>query len=241
MKLMHSAKIGAIIPAAGRGQRMGSQGNKLFLELAGTPILLFTLKTFEACPYIQEIVIPAATGDIPNIRKLVRDNDLRKVSAIVEGGQERQESVAKAISALSPSIQRVVVHDGARPLLKLEDLNKFISEAESFEAAIMAVPLKDTIKKIDKQGWVVETPLREYLRSVQTPQLFSRRLLEKVHKVAWAEGYFGTDDASLVEWQGYAVKVLKGSYENIKVTTPEDLLLAEAILRKREDVKGNES
>lgn len=233
MRLTHSDNIGAIIPAAGQGQRMGGQGNKLLLELAGTPILLYTLKTFEACPSIREIVIPAAVNDISVIQKIVGDNNLRKVTSIIPGGQERQDSVARALQALNTEVQRVVVHDGARPLLRLEDLNRFLEEAAGLDAAVMAVPLKDTIKKVDGQGWVRETPLREYLRAVQTPQLFNRLLLEKVHKLALTQGFYATDDASLLEWQGYPVKVLAGSYENIKVTTPEDLLLAEAILRRR--------
>lgn len=233
MRLTHSDNIGAIIPAAGRGQRMGGQGNKLLLELAGTPILLYALKTFEACPSIREIVIPAAVNDLPVIQKMVADNNLRKVTSIIPGGQERQDSVARALQALNTEVQWVVVHDGARPLLRLADLNRFLEETAGLEAAVMAVPLKDTIKKVDGEGWVRETPLRKYLRSVQTPQLFNRFLLEKVHKQALTQGFYTTDDASLLEWQGYPVKVLAGSYENIKVTTPEDLLLAEAILRRR--------
>lgn len=233
MKLTHLADIAAIIPAAGQGQRMGGQGNKLFLELAGTPVLLYVLRTFEACPIVKEIIIPAAPGDIPFINTLIRENGLRKISAIVEGGRERQDSVARALSALNPDIRKVVVHDGARPLLSLDALNDFIEKAEGSAGAVMAVPLKDTVKKVDEEGWVVETPSREQLRAIQTPQIFDRRLLEKVHKIASEKGYYTTDDASLLEWKGYPVKILMGSYENIKVTTPEDLLLAEAILGKR--------
>ncbi|NLI92340.1 MAG: 2-C-methyl-D-erythritol 4-phosphate cytidylyltransferase [Peptococcaceae bacterium] len=230
------AKISAIIPAAGRGQRMGGQGNKLFLELAGTPVLLLTLKTFENCPYIKQIIIPAALQDIPRIKQMVHDNGIKKVSAIFEGGKERQDSVFKALRVLGPEEKQVVIHDGARPLLTLPDLQNFLEAAEGLGAATMAVPPKDTIKKIDKENWVVETPLRESLRLIQTPQFFERELLEKVHILASRQGFYATDDAALMEWQGYPVKVLAGSYENLKVTTPEDIFLAEAILQRRRGV-----
>lgn len=233
MRSTRLAKISAIIPAAGRGQRMGGQGNKLLLELAGTPVLLFTLKTFQACPYIMEIVIPTARPDIGIIEKLVKDNGITKAAAVIEGGQERQDSVYKALQSVHPEALKVVVHDGARPLLTLDNLVRFLHAAKDLSAAITAVPPKDTVKRVDNSGWVEETPARDRLRLVQTPQLFDRKHLEKVHILALEQGYSATDDASLMEWQGYKVKVLAGSYENIKVTTPEDLLLAEAILKRR--------
>ena len=229
----HWANYGAIIPAAGQGKRMGGQGNKLLLELAGTPILVYTLRVFAACPYIREIIIPAAVQDIPAIQTILRKNNLSNRAIVIEGGQQRQDSVYKAISALSRDTNRVIVHDGARPLLTSQELNRFLEETQEFEAAIMAIPLKDTVKKVDHQEWVLETPSREYLRAVQTPQVFQRNLLAKTHTRAAQENFYATDDAALLEWQGYKVKVLQGSYENIKVTTPEDLLIADAILKRR--------
>ncbi len=237
MKLMHWANIGAIIPAAGQGRRMGGQGNKLLLELAGTPILVCTIKVFDACPYIREIIIPAAVQDIPIIQSMLHKFKLSKKIVVTEGGLERQDSVYKAIKVLSREIDRVVVHDGARPLLTVEELNCFLEETQDLDAAIMAVRLKDTVKKVDHQDWVLETPPREQLRAVQTPQVFTRSLLEKIHNQADQEGFYTTDDAALLEWHGYRVKVFPGSYENIKVTTPEDLLMAETILRRR---RGND-
>jgi len=226
-------KIGAIIPAAGQGQRMGGQGNKLLLELAGTPILLFALQTFQRCSYIHEIVIPAASNEIEIVKKMVKENDLHKVSAIIPGGKQRQDSVYNGLRALGSEVEKVVVHDGARPLLTLKELGRFIEDTMDVEAAIMTVGLKDTVKRIDDQGWVVETPPRERLCLVQTPQIFDRTLLEQAHQSASLQSYETTDDAALMEWQGYRVKVMDGSYENIKVTTPEDLLLAQAILQTR--------
>jgi 2-C-methyl-D-erythritol 4-phosphate cytidylyltransferase len=241
MNLMSSAEFSAIIPAAGRGRRMGGQGNKLLLELAGTPILILTLKIFESSPDIKEIIIPAAAGDIPVLEKLVKEYGIRKVSAIIAGGKERQDSVFNALKALQPDVQKVVIHDGARPLLPLRDLQNFLRQAEGLSAGIMAVPVKDTIKKINEAGWVVETPVRQNLRLVQTPQFFDRRLLEKVHILASRQGFYTTDDAALMEWQGYPVRTIAGSYENIKVTTPEDILLAEAILKRRQGEQENEN
>jgi len=223
----------AIIPAAGQGRRMGGQGNKLLLELAGTPVLLFTLKTFNDCPWIREIIVSAAKVDILEIEQMVGKSGINKVTAVVEGGKERQDSVYNALQALNPEIKRVIVHDGARPLLTAGKLNDFFEQTVELKAAVMAVRPKDTIKIADEDGWVVSTPTRETMRLIQTPQVFDRLLLEKVHKLANESGYYTTDDASLMEWQGYQVRVIEGSYENIKVTTPEDLLIAEMILKKR--------
>ena len=154
MKSTHWANYGAIIPAAGQGKRMGGQGNKLLLEIAGTPILVYTLRVFADCPYITEIVIPAAVQDIPAIQTIIQKSNLSKRAKVIEGGHQRQDSVYKAIKALSHETHRVVVHDGARPLLTLEDLNRFLEEAQDFEAAITAMPLIDTVKKVDHEEWV---------------------------------------------------------------------------------------
>lgn len=235
------AKTGAVIPAAGQGKRMGSEGNKLFLKLAGTPVLVFSLKVFQISSKISEVVVAASRQEISYIENLVQEYELDKVAAVVEGGAQRQDSVFKALQALSPSITRVVIHDGARPLLTVGELNRFLEETRGLKAAVMAVPVKDTVKKVDREGWVIDTPSRETLRAIQTPQVFERLLLEKVHKLAASRGYYGTDDASLVEWQGYPVKVVQGSYENIKITTPEDLLLAEAIINRRTGGEGHEN
>ncbi len=239
MNLTHLGDVAVIIPAAGRGQRMGSQGNKLLLELAGIPLLLFALKTFNECSYIKEIIIPAAENDVPEIKKIASEFAINKVTSIVQGGKERQDSVFNALQVLNPHIKRVVIHDGARPLLTLKELNCFLEQTINFEAAVMAVQPKDTIKKVDKDNWVLGTLVRDGLRAIQTPQIFDRLLLEKVHKTAYECQYYATDDSALLEWQGYQVKVLAGSYENIKVTTPEDLLLAENIMRRRQKLTAD--
>jgi 2-C-methyl-D-erythritol 4-phosphate cytidylyltransferase len=230
---MPLVKLGVVIPAAGHGKRMGASINKQFIQLSGRPILAHTLSLFEASEYVTEIVIVGSEIDLQLIHELVLKQGFKKVTSITLGGKERQESVFAGVKALSPAIQRVAVHDGARPLLTLEELNRFFTEAEESSAAIMAIPVKDTIKRVDPTGKVLETPPRDALRAVQTPQVFDRELLEKAYQKAFEAEYLATDDAALVEWMGYPVQTLDGSPENIKITTPDDLDFAESILAKR--------
>ena len=227
-------KIGIVIPAAGQGKRMGAGYNKQFLPLMGQPLLAHTVRLFEASCYVSEIVIVGAESDQPLIKELVYHHKFDKVVAICKGGTQRQDSVHAGVRALSPTIQRVVVHDGARPLLTLQVFHRFLEETAEFSAAIMGIQLKDTVKRVDVSGMVIETLPRERLRAVQTPQIFDRGILEEAHHQAAAAGYYGTDDASLLEWMGYSVQMVEGSQENIKVTTPEDMWLAERIISMRE-------
>lgn len=231
---MRLVNVGAVIPAAGFGKRMGVGFNKQFLTLAGSPILAHTLRVFQLSEVVTEVVVVGAQDDIPHITEIVNNEQFNKVVAIPIGGARRQDSVFAGVQALSSTIQRVVVHDGARPLLTLKQLNRFLEDSEGFPSAIMAIPLKDTIKRIADTGLVIETPPREFLRAVQTPQVFERALLERVHREALEQGYYGTDDASLLEYRGYPVMALEGSLENIKITTPEDLWLAEHIVAMRD-------
>jgi 2-C-methyl-D-erythritol 4-phosphate cytidylyltransferase len=231
---MRLADLGIVIPAAGQGKRMGAGQNKQFLMLKGQPILVHTVRVFQMSDYVSEIVIVGAEDDLTMIMKLVNQYKLDKVVSICKGGSQRQDSVRAGVLALSSAIQRVVVHDGARPLLTLQDFHRFLQESEGSLAAIMGIPVKDTIKLIDETGYVKETLAREYLKAVQTPQIFERARLEEAHFRAVSVGYYGTDDASLLEWIGCPVQMIEGSQENIKVTTPEDLWLAERILAMRE-------
>lgn len=230
---MRLASVGVVIPAAGQGARMGAGVNKQFLDLRGRPVLAHTLKVFQESPLVSEIVVVGAGADVEQLRELVQRYDFGKVKAIPVGGAERQESVYAGLKALSDTIHTVVVHDGARPLLTLEELHRFLEEAEGNVAAIMAVPLKDTVKCVNPEGLVLETPERQTLRTIQTPQVFVRRLLQEAHQKAAVEGFRGTDDATLLEWAGYPVRVLPGTEENIKITTRQDLWLAEQILANR--------
>jgi len=231
---MRLAELGIVIPAAGQGKRMGAGCNKQFLHLLGQPILAHTVRIFQESSFVSEIVIVGAESDLHIIKELVYHHELDKVVAIIQGGAHRQDSVCAGVRALSPTIQRVVVHDGARPLLALQAFHRFLVETEAFSAAIMGIQIKDTVKRVDRSGRVIETPPRAHLRAVQTPQIFDRGILEEAHYEAAAMGYYGTDDAALLERMGYPVQVVEGSQENIKVTTPDDLWLAERILAMRE-------
>lgn len=231
-------KVGVIIPAAGSGARMGASVNKQFMMLKGIPVLVHTARIFQSSEHVREIVIVGVREEIPKIQELVEQYNLSKVKNIVPGGASRQESVACGLKLLSTDVQRVAVHDGARPLLTLPLWHRFLEAAEGTAAALMAVEPKDTIKRVDGNGWVAETPVRQELRAVQTPQLFDLALLKEAYRRAALEGFRGTDDSSLVEWLGQPVKVLPGSPENIKLTTPEDFLLAEQILAVRKNQDG---
>ena len=232
---MRLAKIGIVIPAAGQGKRMGAGCNKQFLKLRGQTILVHTIRLFQDSSHVSEIVIVGSEGDISTIEELVHQHSFNKVKAICEGGVQRQDSVHAGVQALGPTIQRIVVHDGARPLLTLQAFHKFLRETEEFTAAIMVIPVKDTVKQVDPLGKVLKTLPRDSLCAVQTPQIFDRRVLEEAHHQALSASYYGTDDASLLEWMGYSVQVVEGLQENIKVTTPEDLWLAERIIAMREE------
>ncbi|HWJ03833.1 MAG TPA: 2-C-methyl-D-erythritol 4-phosphate cytidylyltransferase [Verrucomicrobiae bacterium] len=228
-------KVAAIIPAAGQGKRMGYDTNKQLLIIENRPVLAHTLDTFQHCTQIDDIIVVAAPDEIDIVRaEIVELYGFSKVSKVVAGGAQRQDSVRAGLAALDDSIEWVVVHDGARPLLLHSDLVRIIEEAFRLGSVIAAVKVKDTIKQVDEAGRVVATPIRESLRAIQTPQVFRKDTLLKAHYAAVAEGFPGTDDASLLERIGEPVICVEGNYENIKITTREDLILAARILQGRE-------
>ena len=211
---------------------MGAAINKQYLELAGRPILARTLSLFEQHPRIATIVVVSPEEEIPFCREEVVERfGLRKVAAIVPGGAERQDSVRNGLAALDAASAHdiVLIHDGVRPMLDGESLARLLDRAASSGACLLGVPAKDTIKEV-VAGRVVATPERERLWLAQTPQAFRLGLIREAHRRAWAEGFRATDDAMLAEWAGHAVEMVRGSYRNIKITTPEDLLVAEAWL-----------
>lgn len=224
----------ALIASAGKSERMGSKGNKQFLLLGGKPILSHTLRIFEDCPLVDEIVVLLNVEEIENCwKEIIKKFHFQKVSSVIPGGEERQDSIWNGLQALPASAARVIVHDGARPLVSMEVLNQAIRALEGWAGVVVGVPAKDTIKRADSTGEVKETLDRPELWLVQTPQVFLPEPLFQAHKKAKAEGFYGTDDAVLLERAGYRVKMIMGSYENIKITTPEDLIIAEAILRRK--------
>ncbi len=218
-----------IIPAAGSGSRMGHNQNKLFITLAGQPVIWHTIKAFEHCAGLKEIILAIRSEDQVDIQMFLTRNVFAVPIRTIFGGETRQQSVFNALQAVDASSETVWIHDGARPFIKLELLERLTQLPDTVNT-VVAVPAKDTVKKIDSGGFIVETPERSQLWLAQTPQVFHKRDLLDANHRAVAAGFQGTDDASLMEWAGYPVSVIQGDYFNIKITTPEDLVLAEAIL-----------
>lgn len=227
----------AIIPSAGMGRRMGSL-KKNYLMLLGKPVLARTIEQFESSGMVDSIVLVVPPSGEEFCRAgIVEAYGFKKVARIVPGGAERQDSVENGLRAAGRAFDIVLVHDGARPLVTVEIIENTIRAAAGCGAAIAAVPVKDTIKEAGG-GFIVATLPREALLSVQTPQAFSLSVLEEAFSRAKEDGFTGTDESSLVERTGRPVKAVQGSYENIKITTPEDLAIAECILKRRESPCG---
>ena len=222
----------ALVPAAGMGKRMGAGINKQYLELGGMPILARTLRIFEDAPFVDRIVVVMPTDEIGFCREQVVERyGFRKVSQIVAGGKERQQSVLNGLRALDGCAEDdiVLIHDGVRPFVPPHVVLRSIEVAREQDGALVAVPVKDTVKVVEA-GIVTATPPRETLWLAQTPQAFRYGVIRAAHEIADAEQFLGTDDASLVERLNDKVQVVIGDYRNIKITTPEDLVLAEAFL-----------
>lgn len=222
----------AIIVAAGQGKRMGGKTRKQFLMLEGKEILAHTVDRFEDFSKIKEIVLVIGRDDIESVKAMVRKYGWKKISAVVCGGKERQDSVKCGLKALSLASEVVLIHDGVRPFVTEEMINCSIDAAQNFDGCVLGVPAKDTIKICDKDGMVLETPDRSTVWHIQTPQTFSRGLIEKAYEKAEKDGFFGTDDASVVEYYGAKIKVIHGSYQNIKITTREDILMGACFLEE---------
>ncbi|MFZ7104384.1 MAG: 2-C-methyl-D-erythritol 4-phosphate cytidylyltransferase [Peptococcaceae bacterium] len=223
-----------IIVAAGQGKRMGAHINKQYLKLLDRPVLAYSLEAFESHPFIQGMIIVAKEDEIPLCREeILGPYKFSKVMDIVPGGKERQDSVWAGIKALPDECELVVVHDGARPLITPDIITNTHKAARETGAAIAAVPVKETIKRVSLYNNVIRTIPRQELWSVQTPQVFKKDILVAAYENAHQKGIRGTDDASLVESIRKEVKVVMGSYENIKITTPEDLTLGASILQRR--------
>lgn len=226
--------VSVIIAAAGMSNRMGSKINKQFIIIDNKPILAHAIDKFEHSPYIDEIVVVTKESEVEYCKKeIVKKYNFKKVSKIVKGGKERQDSIYNGIMALNEKTDIVLTHDGARPFVRLESIAKGIEGASKYGACVIGVPLKDTIKVVDTKDQVHHTPNRALLWAAQTPQCFTIELLKEGYEYAISEGIVGTDDSSLVEKKGYTIKMLMGSYDNIKITTPEDLIVANSL------VKGN--
>ena len=224
--------VTAIFPAAGHGSRMKTGANKVFMNLMGKPILVHTLLAFSRCDLVDDLIVVVGAAEVAVVEMLLRAVPGLKPWQVVAGSTERQYSIANGLAALNKNSDIVLVHDGARPLISKQIIEDVIGEAYNSGAAIAGVPVKDTIKAADEQGMVTETPERTKLWAVQTPQGFQRSILLRAYEQAAADNFLGTDDASLVERLAVPVKIVKSSYENIKITTPDDLIIAEAFLGK---------
>ncbi|HBM98540.1 MAG TPA: 2-C-methyl-D-erythritol 4-phosphate cytidylyltransferase [Ruminococcus sp.] len=225
--------VSAIIVAAGGSVRMGIADSKQFIPLLGHPAIEYTLRAFEKCHFIKEIVVVCREQDKERIRLIADENGFSKVSSLVEGGASRAESVRNGIKAASSKAKYFAIHDGARPLITVEEIERVIEAAFETGAATLGVPVKDTIKIVDGYNKIESTPLRSQLRAVHTPQVFERELYQFALENAGDNMINFTDDCSLIEHMGGEVEVVKGSEENIKLTTPIDVVIAESILSKR--------
>lgn len=217
-----------ILPAAGQGKRMGAGKNKLLIELQHTPVLIHTLRVFDGDDCCSELFLSVSSDDQEEMVNLIKENGIQKKITFVTGGAERQHSVYNAVKKINGD-GIVLVHDAARPFIQKTLIKQLVESAEYNGASVVAVPVKDTIKKV-KNGMVIETVERSSLWAVQTPQAFRVSLLLKAHQIAEKAGFLGTDDASLVEYIGEKVAIVEGDYNNIKLTTPEDLYFANAIM-----------
>ena len=227
-KLLKLKYCGAVIVAAGSASRMGGI-DKVMAPLGGEPMLLRTVRTFQQCDAIKEIVIVTRQDLLVRVMGLC--DDFNKVKAVVVGGSNRQESVWAGLNALSDKVKMVAVHDGARPLITWQVIDRAVRAANSYGAAAPAIPVKDTIKVV-KGGVVAATPDRSVLQAVQTPQVFDFDLLRGALKKAAQDGAEVTDDCSAVERLGMSVKIVEGDERNLKVTTPMDLKIAQMLLEE---------
>ncbi len=221
-----------IIPAAGFGERMGSAIGKQFLLLNEKPILVHTLERFEQCAEISEIIVATQRSSFSIIEEMQRTYSLTKLRPPVEGGERRQDSVAKALQFVHPSAEIIAVHDAVRPFVHMREISQSIETARYFGASVVAVRAKDTMKLASTDGRVEKTLNRSSLWSVQTPQTFQRKILLDAYASAEKNNITATDDSYLAERIGVLPIIVEGSYENIKITTPDDLLLAELLLKR---------
>lgn len=226
------AKLAVIIPAAGSGSRMGAATPKPFLELGNKPILWHTLTAFCAVNEVVQIIVPTSEDRMISVEKIFDSIDRDDVLLqTVKGGKERQFSIQNALDLVLDDVELVAVHDAVRPFISSNLITKTAKAAKKHGGAIVAVPAKDTIKKVDSEQIILETPDRQFLWQAQTPQIFQKNLLIDAYNSAIESKFLGTDDSSLVERIGGKVIMVEGDRENLKITYPVDLQIAELILK----------
>lgn len=236
-------KVIAVIPAAGLGKRFGQDNRKTFHMLSGKPVVAHVLEAFQKCCIIDEIIPVFRADELPEGHEIVKSFGITKAESVVAGGHERQDSVYNALKAISDDDAVVAIHDGARPLITQEVIERCIAGLKECDGVIAAVPVKDTIKEAvsgrqsavnstEEQVIAARTLDRSVLWSVQTPQVFVCGKIKDAYKKAFDEGFYATDDAAVLERYGGKVRIVMGSYKNIKITTAEDIPLAEALLKQ---------
>lgn len=224
-------RLRVVVAAAGTGSRMGMATNKQYLLLNAKPVLSYCLDFFESLAVVDQVVVVCRADEQDYCRKeIIAPYGYRKVTAVLAGGPERQDSVWNGLISLPPDTGLVAVHDGARPLLSKSMFDRIIKAAQRWGAAVPGIPPKDTLKSVDGDQFVRQTLDRGSIVAVQTPQIFGFGDLLQAYRRAQEEGFRGTDDASLFERYIGRVKVVAGDYRNLKITTPEDLALAEVLL-----------
>ncbi len=234
--VMKNKKI-AIIPAAGMGIRMGFNIPKQFLLLNDIPILALTLMVFQESEHIDHIIVVVPKDEIKRCEEdIIKRYEITKAYKVVAGGDRRQDSVRLGLYAakqIADDNDIILIHDGVRPFIRKELIADIVEEAKKHPAVIVGIPAKDTVKEVDKDGYVINTLVRDRIWLIQTPQVFRFKEIFYAHEKAYSEGWQGiTDDAMLLERLGVSVKVIKGSEDNIKITTPSDLRVAEYLLKK---------
>ena len=226
-------KVTALIASAGAGRRMGMEGKKQYVTLRDKPVVAHTLYQFEECKEINSIILIVPQGEADACRSQIVDRfGFKKIKHIVEGGSERQDSIRNGLEYVTDE-EFVLIHDGVRPFVNCEMIRDVLAAAYRNGAAIVGLPVKDTVKRVSISGFVESTVKRDDLWSVQTPQVFRTDWLKQAHKSAFERGFYVTDDSALVEWLGKDVAVVHGLSENIKITTKDDLEIAETILLNR--------
>ncbi|NDI36965.1 2-C-methyl-D-erythritol 4-phosphate cytidylyltransferase [Chengkuizengella sediminis] len=227
------SNLGVVIVSAGKGTRMRTEQSKQYIELQNKPILVHTLEQFHRIKEIKHIHVVVGTDDVKLVEGYKETYHLHKVTSVIPGGKERQDSVYKGLLSFDESIDWVMIHDGVRPFVTEDDIMSCWRKAEEKGAAVMAVPVKDTIKLVNENMDVLSTPERKQLWAIQTPQVFQLKELIKAHEYAKEQKLLGTDDAMLMEMVGASIHVVPGDYQNIKITTPDDLEYAQFILAKK--------
>lgn len=226
-----------IIPAAGIGKRMGEKIPKQFLPLAGKTVLEWTISFFENNEKIDEIIIAADKKSIDFIdEKIVKKNSFNKVTHIITGGEERQDSVYKSLTYVDDRADVILVHDAVRPFPPGEGIQQAIASALEGRGGVLSIPLSDTLKKVDEEGLVIRTVDRQGVHAIQTPQVFPAASLKMAFEKANREDFIATDEGMIMENAGFPVYTFPGNKTNIKITTRDDLLLAEVILSKGAEV-----